>query len=152
EDDQRERDAGLAQVVAEWSVVRAALLERHDDDEQQWQCGRSANSYVGALLGDELPHLPAVSGRGRRSHAAVASTGRSASDPSVSSKKRLSSVACSGTSAAMPRPAAVSLRESSITERSSAANTIASRSRAVSPIPNASAQMASASSLLVVRR
>src|SRR5438128_4147306 len=95
EDDEREHDSRVTEVERERCIVWPALLEREHDDEEDRQQRRRAETDVRALLRGELAQLPAVGGERRRPHA----TAFSGAAPSVSSKKRSSSAARSGTRA-----------------------------------------------------
>src|SRR5207245_4670080 len=116
EDDEREHVSRVTEVERERRIMRPALLEREHDDEEDRQQRRRPETDVGPLLRDELAQLPTVGGERRRPHA----TALSGAAPSVSSKKRSSSVARSGTRAAIPSPASTSARERATTAASSA--------------------------------
>ena len=57
--DERDRQAGLAHVVAERDALRAAVVGQQRGDEDQRHQQRAAEADVGALLGGELAQLPA---------------------------------------------------------------------------------------------
>src|SRR4029077_13241922 len=101
----------------------------HHDHEQHRQRRGGADPEIRALLGQQLAQLPAVGGEGCGHHRAPVY------EPSVRSKKRPSSVAPSGTSAAMPTPAETSARESSKRAASSAVKRISSPSHSTFEIP-----------------
>src|SRR5581483_4896122 len=123
EGDERHREPGLADVTAERDVVRPTRLEEQHDDEDRRDRRRGAEPEVGALLREQLHHLPLVDAR----HAAASS-----SRDSVSPRKSSSSVAVCGTSAVISMPARPSATLATPIAASSQATT-SSRSRISTP-------------------
>src|SRR5262249_41820342 len=150
EHDECECDPGTAKVVSERHVVRAPGLKSHDDDEHDRQQRRSADADIGSLLREKLAHFPAV-GRQHCRSPAHRSTLCLPTRPSVSWKKSASSVAASGTSAAMPTPDSTSTRVRSRTLGSSAVKRTSSPSSSSSRTPAIRAQIACVCSASVVR-
>ena len=66
EQDERHREPGLEHVPAEGDVLRAVVPRRDGRDEDGRDGGGEQEADVGALLGEQLPELPAVDGEGAR--------------------------------------------------------------------------------------
>src|SRR5207248_10272106 len=117
EDDERRREARLADVPPERDVVRATLLQDEDDDEDERNDHRRAEPEVRPLLREQLRELPAVDGRDG-AHATASAL--SELSPSVSPRNSSSRLATSGTSAVTGTRAWPSATESAPTASSAA--------------------------------
>ena len=127
--DQRDRQPGLANEVAERDPLGAVVVGQQCRDEDQRHQQRAAEPDVGALLRRQLAQLPGVDrGDARpaepdRDGAHVdTSIGSDSGEPSVIRKNSSSSVAVRGTSARSPIPAWARSSVNAATARSSAAN------------------------------
>jgi hypothetical protein len=101
EDDERDRQPGVADVAAERHVVGAPGLEdehRHEDDRDD---RRGDQAQVRALLSEELRDLPAVD-PGDCRHEATAARSWSLDSPPVIQRKSPSRLARSGVRAVIP--------------------------------------------------
>jgi hypothetical protein len=103
EDDEREPDAGVAEVIGQRRLRRSlGELEQQVDDRAD---GRGCHPQPRPALGGKLEQLPA---KGNEPSADHVDTCSATGGRSVSSKNTRSSVSCSGTRARMTMPASLS--------------------------------------------
>src|SRR5439155_7016532 len=161
--DERDCEPGLVDVSPEGDVVRLAVLrpDGHGEDDRDSRGG--AQPEVRPLLEAQLAQLPAVDGEHPRSHVrspitagTPASRGPApfAPSPSVSAKKRSSSVAWCGESSRISAPASASASDRAATRSSAAARKLSPLIAAgtTSSIPSCPAHTRSARASSVVTR